>query len=313
VAPFYFSSATRPSQQLSRDAPSVIKARIQSVVLSSIICSAVTFFILSFDKNGTALRALHNLGYFPIGLVDTAKSLTLLAILFLGPLYEAGVVEGSWRDWIRLRGFRELLGSWIGYRNLVAVWSPSALYVSITNRVQGPVTEEVLFRSAAVPLFILSRASLSTIIFGTPVIFGLAHIHHFYEFRITHPHTPLIGAVIRSVFQFSFTTLFGSFATFLFLRTGSLLAVCLAHAFCNWMGLPRVWGRVGGLETLVGPEMGDDRGKRNDDGAVLRVSQGRLAVGWTVLYYVLLVTGAVGFYKCLWVLTESESALVAFQ
>jgi prenyl protein peptidase len=79
------------------------------------------------------------------------------------------------------------------------------------------------------------------------------------------------------------------------------------------MGLPRVWGRVGGLETLVGPEMGDDRGKRNDDGAVLRVSQGRLAVGWTVLYYVLLVTGAVGFYKCLWVLTESESALVAFQ
>lgn len=33
-------------------------------------------------------------------------------------------------------------------------------------------------------------------------------------------------------------------------------------------------------------------------------------VGWTVTYYVLLVTGAVGFWKALWMLTESERRLV---
>src|SRR5689334_16969362 len=86
--------------------------------------------------------------------------------------------------------------------------------------------------------------SLVQTIFLTPVIFGLAHIHHFYEFRITHPNVPSAAAIARSVLQFSYTTLFGAYATFLFLRTGSLLAATVAHSFCNVMGLPRIWGLV---------------------------------------------------------------------
>ena len=38
----------------------------------------------------------------------------------------------------------------------------------------------------------------------------------------------------------------------------------------------------------------------------------RLGVAWTVAYYTLLVAGAVGFWKGLWVLTESDGALVEF-
>src|ERR1039457_7364754 len=34
---------------------------------------------------------------------------------------------------------------------------------------------------------------------------------------------------------FPYTTLF---------RPGSLLSVILVHAFCNWMGFPRFWGRL---------------------------------------------------------------------
>jgi len=41
-------------------------------------------------------------------------------------------------------------------------------------------------------------------------------------------------------FQLSFTTLFGSYASYLFLRTGSVLPPIIVHAFCNWMGLPPV-------------------------------------------------------------------------
>lgn len=37
-----------------------------------------------------------------------------------------------------------------------------------------------------------------------------------------------------------------------------------------------------------------------------------LGVGWTVAYYFLLVTGAVGFGVCLWPLTESLNTLVDF-
>lgn len=61
------------------------------------------------------------MGYFPVGLLEATKSLALTALLFLGPLFEAGVVEGGWRNWIRLRGFNAVVGGWIGYRNMVAV------------------------------------------------------------------------------------------------------------------------------------------------------------------------------------------------
>ena len=38
--------------------------------------------------------------------------------------------------------------------------------------------------------------------------------------------------------QFTYTTLFGAYASHVFLRTGSLCGVILAHCTCNYMGLP---------------------------------------------------------------------------
>ena len=40
------------------------------------------------------------------------------------------------------------------------------------------------------------------------------------------------------MFQFTYTTLFGAYASHIFLRTGSLSGVILAHCTCNYMGLP---------------------------------------------------------------------------
>lgn len=85
----------------------------------------------------------------------------------------------------------------------------------------------------------------------------------------------------------------------------------LAHAFCNWMGLPRFWGRVGGDgETLIGPDVGAD-GRRNWVGEAPARSH-RINTLWTLAYYVLLVVGAVLFSKNLWGMTESEAELVGF-
>lgn len=155
----------------------------------------------------------------------------------------------------------------------------------------------------------LAQASLSKTIFLTPIIFGLAHAHHFYEFRLTHPHVPARAALLRSLFQLAYTTLFGAYATFLFLRTGSLLAVCVVHAFCNCMGLPQVWGRVeppAALPVLAGGDVGEgqkteQRGQRGSRPSIL----------WTAAYYVLLVAGAVVWWRSLWVLSESRNALVS--
>jgi len=300
VLPFYISSTTRPSAKLSRDAPSVIRGRIQAVIFSCFICSVFTFVLLSSVENGRALHSLHLMGYIPFGFPEAGKCLALTCILFLGPLFEAAIVEGRWRDWIRFRGIDTIFGGWIGYRNYIA----------------GPITEEVLFRSTAVPLFLLARTSLPTTIFLSPLIFGLAHVHHFYEFRITHPHTSILAAALRSLFQLAYTTLFGAYVTFLYLRTGSLIAIIVVHTFCNMMGLPRFWGRLDGPETLMGPEevrSGEQGRKRDEDKEMkVQIGHGGLHIGWTVAYYVLLVTGAVGWYKGMWVLTESSSALTQF-
>ncbi|KAI0013948.1 hypothetical protein F4779DRAFT_613231 [Xylariaceae sp. FL0662B] len=273
VVPFYLSATTRPSRSLSRDAPPVIRARVASVSVTCVVCSAVTLVILTSGGHATARDALHSMGYWPPGLRETASSLLLTALLFAGPLYESLVVDGAWRDCLSLQPVARLFREWTTWRNIVA----------------GPVTEEVLFRSASVPLMLAAQAPVRTTIFLSPLIFGLAHVHHFYEFRVTHPHVPAAAQLLRSLLQLAYTSLFGAYATFVFLRTASLPAIVAVHAFCNCMGLPRFWGRV------------DPPPRPGDRPA---------SVLYTVVYYVLLIAGAVGWWKSLGVLTESSNALV---
>lgn len=182
------------------------------------------------------------------------------------------------------------------------------MFISANNH-KGPITEELIFRSLLIPLHLLTALTPTRTLFLTPLYFGIAHIHHFYEFHLTHPRTPLLPALLRSLFQFTYTTLFGWYASFLFLRTGSLWAVVLVHAFCNWCGLPRVWGKVEAGE-MIGP-IGRGKGDGEASKAAVQVADGRLGIGWTVAYYVLLVAGAVAFWKELWVLTDSERKLAS--
>ncbi|KAK2764868.1 hypothetical protein FQN54_008565 [Arachnomyces sp. PD_36] len=292
VIPFYCSAITRPSPTLSRDAPSVIRARIRAVTISCTFGSVAVLLLIMHEKRSIT-EALALLGWWPVGFVEIFKSLLLTALLFIGPLFERGIAMGDWRDWVKGQSMKETLSGWIGWRNFVA----------------GPITEEVTFRSIIISLHLLSPASPTRIIFITPLYFGIAHVHHYYEFRLTHPDTPMTPAILRSLFQFTYTTIFGWFAAFVYLRTGSLLAVIAIHAFCNWMGLPRFWGRVETDEPLMSPVVrGKEDGEPQEfmwtaDGA------GRLGVAWSVAYYMLLVAGAVLFYWQLWPLTRSGSQL----
>ena len=85
----------------------------------------------------------------------------------------------------------------------------------------------------------------------------------------------------------------------------------LTHSFCNWAGLPRVWGRVEG-GAIIGPVGKERRERRKEDEDVVQVAGGHLGVRWTVAYYLLLVAGIVGFCKGLWPLTESQRPLADF-
>ena len=173
------------------------------------------------------------------------------------------------------------------------------------------MTEEILFRSLIISLHLIiipPGPSPLTLVFTTPLYFGIAHVHHLYEFTLTHPFAGVGQALVRSLMQFGYTTLFGWYASFLVLRTGSVWGVIIVHAFCNWMGLPRVWGKVGGVAieggVLGGPVRGKEDQERREGGG------GGLGVGWTVAYYLVLIAGAVIWWTALWPLTVSENALV---
>lgn len=179
---------------------------------------------------------------------------------------------------------------------------------------KGPITEELVFRSLIVPLHIMAQTSLTKLIFVTPLYFGIAHIHHCYEFILTHPDASPTAAIARSAFQFGYTSIFGFYAAFVFLRTGNLPAVILAHSFCNWMGLPRFWGRIEAPVPLSPPST-----KAKEDADVVAPAHqkpmpnaGDSGLGWTVAYYIILITGAVLFSLNFWTLTDSSNKLVDF-
>lgn len=319
IAPFYLSPTLRASPLSSRDSPAVIRARIRAVGLSCAASTIVTLYIIIHFGHGSTWDVLRLLGIWPIDLFDIVKVLALVAILFSGPLFESLVVDGEWRS-ISYHGFKAtFFDSWVAWR----------------NHSVSPVSEELVFRSLVISLYLLAKVAPSRIVLTTPLIFGIAHVHHLVEFvqsRIAHGQSGTVSrivllGVVRSLFQFTYTSLFGFFAAFVYLRTGNLFAAIVAHSFCNVMGFPRLWGKVGQrLEAdTATPDIA--LGKRDDSleghtgltGAaeVSRevASRRRVPSGGTkstIIYYLLLVVGAFAFYRLLWPLTESKNALATF-
>ena len=264
------------------------------MTIACIVASAATLYLLIVTAKLQPLDAVRMLGWWPIEPLGILKSCSLATLLFTGPLFEIIFIECDLRGFGGWQQTVATLTSWMGYRNYIA----------------GPVTEEVIFRSVLIPLHLMAKVSTSNMIFVTPLYFGIAHVHHLYEFKLTHPHTPWPPAIFRSIFQFGYTTLFGWFASFLYLRTGSIYACILIHTFCNWAGLPRFWGRPRRRDEFV-PAPVVPRGK--DDGETSSHSRSpRVGNAWAVAYYVLLVLGASGFCIGLWPLTDSTQALTSF-
>jgi len=64
-----------------------------------------------------------------------------------------------------------------------------------------------------------------------------AHIHHAYE-QYKIGGSPLTSIALSTLFQASYTTVFGILSSYIFLRTGHLISPFLSHSLCNMMGFP---------------------------------------------------------------------------
>ncbi|PKI38531.1 hypothetical protein CRG98_041096 [Punica granatum] len=118
------------------------------------------------------------------------------------------------------------------------------------NLVVAPLTEELVFRACMISLLACGGFQKYSIIVMFPILFSLAHLNHFMEVYFQQNRNLLKASMIIGL-QLSYTVVFGSYASFLLMRTGHLLSPLAAHVFCNYMGLPMLFSQRKGIVSLA--------------------------------------------------------------
>jgi len=77
-----------------------------------------------------------------------------------------------------------------------------------------------------------------------------AHLNHYWE-MVNPEKQDHQKALLIVGFRFAYTTVFGWYAAYLYLRTGHLVAPIVAHVFCNVMGLPAIGDVFGSSHCKV--------------------------------------------------------------
>ncbi|KAJ7132693.1 hypothetical protein C8R46DRAFT_1181249 [Mycena filopes] len=213
----------------SRDDPAVIRARLTAATFASILCCCGVYIVVARSSPPSLTHTLGTTsGLLGVRWPDSLFSCLQTPLLFLGPLYASflgGILPGQ-SNYSLARDFAGVFFTWVGFRNYV--W--------------GPFTEEVVFRACVLSVYAMSGAARWKMIAFAPLVFGLAHAHHAWDTynRYGRTRDALKRAILTTVFQTAYTTLFGAHTSYLFLRTSSIIPPLTAHVFCNIMGLPQI-------------------------------------------------------------------------
>lgn len=295
VGILYLRASTRPSKNTKRDDPKVVTQRLKSVLVFTTL--AVFVFVPSvlvfegvYDSFVYASATLRIFWGWRVNssnfddilemilrlIWDTSKALLLTAMLFSGPLMDYLYFERQEQM------YKLGIGNNPGYATPSIVLNEVKKQVStvfgLRNYIIGPLSEEFVFRAGVLALHLASNVSLNYMIFVTPLYFGVAHIHHAYEMLLEGRYK-LQTIVFIVIFQLCYTTVFGWFVSFLFLRLGSVWPPFVVHVFCNSLGPPS-FGSIGATKTHV------------------------------FIYRGLLFLGAYSFYYFLFILTKSENKIL---
>ena len=186
------------------------------------VCVAAPLYVWAWSSHGKqrdhGVESLWRvLGFKTEGLVlATLCPLVLVLLAYLGPL-------------VHLLSIGE---------NLFGNLSEDRIDISVRNYIVAPFSEEFIFRACMLPFLLPHLGHFWTILL-CPLFFGIAHLHHFFEW-LRDRDTSITEAVLGLFGQVGYTSLFGVFSAFLFVRTGHLVSPVLAHSLCNMFGLPPV-------------------------------------------------------------------------
>ncbi|KAG7174639.1 CAAX prenyl protease 2-like [Homarus americanus] len=214
---------TSRSNGRQRDHPSTIKKRCISVFFMTIVSP---FFVIWFgSKDSEEVTLWSQMGLRWEGMIPAlVLPMILTFVLFLGPLIQSHL---SVPITYTLHMYFDPL-YWYNTAQNPIWWR---------NQVVAPFSEEFTFRACMLPI-LLQCVSPGKAIFIAPLFFGVAHLHHAVDrLRVG---IDLQAVILISSFQFLYTSVFGFYSAFLFIRTGHFLPLFAVHAFCNHMGLPEV-------------------------------------------------------------------------
>ncbi|KAM9918758.1 hypothetical protein OXX59_008429 [Metschnikowia pulcherrima] len=213
--------------QLERNNPEVIKFRVRRVLgLCSILVFIVPLISVGLGGAPNVKSAIRQMGLLPgftkshaisIDLLSIAWAQLKIASLYMGPIFAYIYTEAHfWRADLR-QNFATLTG--------------------LRDHVFAPITEEFVYRAALLAILkpVLSERSL---IYYSPLFFGLAHVHHGFTLY-KHEKVPFESAAAASGFQFVYTTLFGILANTFYVKSNyNLWCPIVVHATCNLLGFP---------------------------------------------------------------------------
>ncbi|KAJ0973421.1 hypothetical protein J5N97_021380 [Dioscorea zingiberensis] len=201
-----------------------------SLLFSSFLLGVGPFEDFSFILNIYGIRSDH--AYQAV-----AFPLLLTALLYAGSFTSRALLFiHAWRGSRDGSSFGACLFN-LAERCLEGARRSASDVLAWRNYVVAPITEELVFRACMIPLLLCGGFTTYSITFFSPIFFSLAHLNHFLELYYQQKYN-FSKAFLIVGNQLGYTVIFGWYASFLFIRTGNLIAPIVAHIFCNVMGLP---------------------------------------------------------------------------
>ncbi|CUM66921.1 uncharacterized protein PRCAT00004606001 [Priceomyces carsonii] len=196
-----------------RDENVVIKHRLKRVSIACFVATVLVLVVLvhlgTYSGYAAVFRALQ-LKYNGQALANCILS---MSVLYCGPLInqvKQATLADNLRDCLCLQGFRDYIFA--------------------------PLTEEYIYR-ALVLTILEPQGDHKFLIIFTPLLFGIAHLHHGYELYHVQKRGMFETFVIITV-QFIYTTLFGILENYVFFKYSNLITCVMVHSLCNFMGFP---------------------------------------------------------------------------
>ena len=191
------------------------KVVAQQVVRAIYVASLM--FFSDFGPFPTKWTPLNHIAWLPSSAVDVLRyGVIPVVCLFVGSLYSNMTSASSSKSILHGRTGGQVL------RDIVF----------------APILEEFVFRAHLIRWLLVSRGvqSVPTLIFTSPAIFSLAHVHHFFM-NVRRGIRASVAARWCFV-QSIYTYVFGIFAMIVLLKSRSVWVSIAAHATANSFGFP---------------------------------------------------------------------------